>query len=457
MHKSLKGFNQLRFYNNYMNVAKLFGILIVVAVACYLRVGVIANTEIDSPIRADAAEYHNYAYNLKYFGVYSRLQSGQETLSPDALRAPGYPVFLMPFIDRMPTDYMLLKINLCQAILGVLTVLFAWSIYKRLMSYRYAFVAAFLTAISPHLVSFTTYLLTETLCTFLLVLSIWFVLLAYERRSLLLACSSGALIAACALTRPTLNYFIVIVCIFMFIQFGNRQGIKYALSIFLGFILIYSPWIVRNLGVIGSATDNSLIINTIHHGMYPDFMYKGLTNSKGFPYRFDPESPQISANIMSLKNELFRRFLNEPRQHLNWFLVGKPIAFFSWGVVNGWGDIFIYPVIKTPYANNTFYIVSRLFMYWTHEILILLSICACVAVWLPNTAKSFDNNKLVTSRLLSLLVLYFLAIHIIGAPFPRYSVPLRPFNYGMAIFSLSFIVARALSLKSLYKNNYANK
>jgi hypothetical protein len=40
---------------------------------------------------------------------------------------------------------------------------------------------------------------------------------------------------------------------------------------------------------------------------------------------------------------------------------------------------------------------------------------------------------------MSLLVLYFLVMHTIGAPYPRYSVPIRPILYGMSLITVSFV------------------
>ena len=51
------------------------------------------------------------------------------------------------------------------------------------------------------------------------------------------------------------------------------------------------------------------------------------------------------------------------------------------------------------------------------------------------------------ARVVAALLLYFTILHIIGAPFPRYSVPLRPFQYGMALFGLHYIIAALKSRK----------
>ena len=66
------------------------------------------NTSIQSPIRADAANYVASAYNLAAHGVYSSTLSPSSRLNldfkevaqptPDKHREPGYPAFLQVFL-----------------------------------------------------------------------------------------------------------------------------------------------------------------------------------------------------------------------------------------------------------------------------------------------------------------------------------------------------------------------
>ncbi len=420
-----------------MNSTKILGVFVVLVLALYFRLGVISNTEIDMPIRVDASEYYNYAYNLKNFSIYSRTSPGSSKIEPDAFRTPGYAIFIMPFIEWPPTDKMLLNINLIQAVLSIFTVLVVWLIYNKVVPTWYALIVALLAAVSPHLISFTTYLLTETLFTFLVAISFWFIVIATGRKSLCLFFLSGVLLAFCALTRPTLNYFIIIVCIYLFFQCRN---FKYVVFLFLGFILIFSPWMFRNTTV----NDNyqSLAVSTVHHGMYPDFMYQNLQESKGFPYRFDPKSKEFAINTEALINELKRRFKEETWVHVKWFLVGKPLTLFSWNILNGWGDIYIYPVKKSPYFYNDIFKFSHKAMLWAHWPLIFLSFCGCFVCWAPGFSKRMTTDTLIILRLASLLVFYFLLLHIVAAPFPRYSVPIRPFNYGMALFFMYYVATK---------------
>ena len=68
-------------------------------------------------------------------------------------------------------------------------------------------------------------------------------------------------------------------------------------------------------------TDSRLMINFLHHGMYPDFIYDGKPESRGFPYRHDPNANQIGKNMVSVLKEISVRFEQSPSTHLKWYLI----------------------------------------------------------------------------------------------------------------------------------------
>ena len=80
--------------------------------------------------------------------------------------------------------------------------------------------------------------------------------------------------------------------------------------------------------------------------------------------------------------------------------------------------------------------ITRYYMEQTHQILVLLSLTGAIMCWLPNSLLRLSQNGLFIARSISLLILYFIILHIIGAPFPRYSIPLRPIIYGMSLFPI---------------------
>ena len=427
---------------------RFLGTVILFAIAMGLRLGAVNHTTIDAPIRADATDYYNYALNLKYHHSYSREKFSENEPSPDALRAPGYPAFLAPFVTSPPAAFMLWRIGLAQALLDSITVLLALGIFRRIMAEGWALGAGLLTAISPHLISASTYLLTETLFTFLTMLSLWLLVKTVRDNSRTLAFAAGLVIAAAALTRPTLQYFIVPLVGMLLVTRERGNTARFAIPLLAGFVLAFSPWIVRNLDAIGGTSDPTLTINALHHGMYPDFRYQDLPESTGFPYRFDPHSKDVSRSKTSILEEIRRRFEEEPARHLQWYLLGKPASLFDWNILAGMGDIFIYPVTASPYFSQPVYIQSHKLMKLLHWPLVMLALAATVLAWLPGFGKKLSLTTLFTVRLLSLLLLYFIALHMVAAPFPRYGIPLRPVIYGLAMFMCSQVLVWLTSVFS---------
>ena len=382
----------------------------------------------------------NYALNLKYHHTYSRANFSDKVPPADALRAPGYPAFLVPFVESPPTAFMLWQISLAQALLDSITVLLALGIFRRIMAEGWALGAGLLTAISPHLISASTYLLTETLFTFLMMLSLWLAVKMIRDNSRVLAVAAGLVIAAAALTKPTLQYLIVPLTGMLLVTRERGNTARFAIPLLAGFVLAFSPWVVRNLDAIGGTSDPTLTINALHHGMYPDFRYQDIPETTGFPYRFDPHSKEVSRSKESILKEIMRRFEEEPARHLQWYLLGKPASLLDWNILAGMGDIFIYPVTVSPYFSQPVYTQSHRFMELLHWPLVVLALAAAVVVWLPGFGKSSSATAVFAVRLLSLLLLYFIALHMVAAPFPRYGIPLRPVIYGLAIFMCSQIL-----------------
>jgi hypothetical protein len=421
---------------------------LILIMGLYLRYESVSNTVVVHPLRADARDYFMYAYNLRHKEVYSRdatsLQKSDFRPAPDAARSPGYPIFLSAFVNGLPNKDMLDRIVLSQALLSTITLLFSFLFLRSFLTAFWAGAGSLLVALSPHLIVANSYILTETLFCFLLVLTWWLIGLLGKRFHLLEAAVIGMLMATASLVRPSFQYFPILFSIFLVFHLGWRKGGKLAGLVLLGFGLCISPWVFRNIHTLGVTSDKTLMINFLHHGMYPDFTYDGVTKSRGFPYRYDPRASEISRNLPSVLEEISSRFEQEPIKHLRWFLLGKPIAFWSWNTVQGAGDAFIYPVSQSPFFNDSFFRWSHHFMHWLHWPLVILASFSCLLAWFPLSRIGVSPDTLFIVRVTSVLLIYYTAIHMIGAPFPRYSVPLRPFLYGLALFTpwLLFLAMR---------------
>jgi 4-amino-4-deoxy-L-arabinose transferase-like glycosyltransferase len=424
----------------------LIGILLL---AFYLRWTSASETSVLIPLRADAQDYFMYAYNLRHKHVYSRdatnFQKPDFRPAPDAARSPGYPIFLSAFVSGFPNKDMIDRIVLWQALLSTITILFSFLFFRTFLSVFWAGAGTLLTALSPHLIVASSYILTETLFCFFLVLSWWLLGLLGKRLPLLEAAVIGMLMAIASLVRPSLQYFPVFFSLFLVLHFSWRKGGRLAGILILGFALCLSPWVIRNVTTLGVTSDKTLMINFLHHGMYRDFTYDDVRESRGFPYRYDPRASEISRDLPSVLKEIWSRFEQEPIKHLQWFLIGKPVAFWSWNTVQGVGDAFIYPVSQSPYFESPFFRWSHRFMHLLHWPLVILASFGCLMAWFPLLRIRVSPDTLFMVRVTSLLLIYYTALHMIGAPFPRYSIPLRPFLYGLALFTpqLLFLAVRS--------------
>jgi hypothetical protein len=422
----------------------VFALLGITVVGLGLRILAAVGTQVEAPLRADAGQYYTYAYNLRHHGVYSDdlagLRNPNATLKPDAYRSPGYPLFLVPLIGDAATEWTVVNITLVQALLGAGLVAVVYAFARQSLPAWAALGAALLVALSPHLVNAGVYVLSEVLFAF--VLGLAFALLASgARRGGRMWLLAGAVLGVAALTRPTVQYLIIPLGLLVFLSTGLARRRTATVLLVVGFALALGPWLIRNELSLGTLGDDRLKIDTLHHGMYPGLMYQDNPRSYGFPYRYDPRTSEIRRSMSSVLAEIARRFREEPLRHLKWYLLGKPVQLWSWDIVQGMGDTFIYPVSRTPYARNPLFEVTYRIMHWLHGPLLLLAALGAVLAWLPGVAERYAPGPLLGLRACSLLLIYYTAVHMAGAPFPRYSVPALPFVYVMALSAVAMATA----------------
>jgi 4-amino-4-deoxy-L-arabinose transferase-like glycosyltransferase len=427
--------------NSIKNVTTTLLVIGIFAIGLYLRIEMTDKTVVETPIRADATEYVLYAYNMAKYGVYSqqrpdRVDDGVP--HPDAYRTPGYSLFLLPFLKIYHLPKMVRVVVLAQAIISSLTILAAFIFFRSFLSRPWALAAGFLVAISPHLVAFNIYILTESLFTFFLVLLSWSISVVAKNKRPLPALLAGIFLGISLLIRPTMLYFIAFLIPAFFVFFQKKRALGLALCLIIGFSATYGPWVLRNALV--NPSKSKLAYATVHKGMYPDLIYNNDSKTYGSPNRFDPTWNQ-RRDMTSVLKEIVHRFKDDPQKYARWYIFGKPVMFFSWDIIVGMGDVFIYPVFTSPYHS------ASGFFGWTHRLMksihgkiTVFALLTAIFLWLPMAKKLITERGLIPARFASLLILYFILVHIIGTPLPRYSVPLRPFTYGLSILGIYLII-----------------
>lgn len=419
----------------------VYVLLAILLVAFDLRMQSVVNSVVDTPIRADALEYVLYAHNLKNYGIYSSSDTlttdGQTNPVPDAKRAPLYPLFISLFLDEQPTSHNFAAITWIQAVISTFTVLMVFWISRRLLPMPLALTASALTAISPHLVTMNIYILSETLFSFLVVLTMLLVATTTEKSGAVKQVLVGLALGAAALTHPMLLYFVIPLAIFLLNHWGWKPGWKKVALVVMGFSLLYGAWIARNINTLGAPGDNTLMLAGLRTGVYANMMYQNDPQSYGYPYRFDPRFAESSKDLPSVVTEIGNAFRESPLEQLRWYILGKPLTLWSWSNIEGPGDFFVYSVLSTPYRYLPQFKATHVLMQATHWIFVALMAGGICLAWLPPRWSGFSGDTLFVARVISILLLYHAAVMMAGFPLPRYAVPMRPFLHILSLLPIA--------------------
>lgn len=426
-----------------------FCLVLIVLLGAYLRIHTATNTVVDNPFRADAGQYYTYAHNLRFSGVYSRdfwpqSNNSEHGPSADAIRSPGYPLFLLAFVEKTPSDKGILQITLAQAGLGILSLILVFGLARKILPGAWPLAPTLLTAISPQLVNMGTYILSESLFGFLLLLAIY-VCTRYKsedcnNRTLII---SGFLFGIATLVRPTTQYFLPVLLLYVALASRRQLQWQHYVAIASAFILPSAFWMVRNVITLGITSDPTLTINTLVHGHYPGMMYNADPATLGYPYRFDPKIQELSSSIGSALSGIWERVMDQPAQYLQWYLMGKPVEFLSWSDASTEQGFFTYGVLQSPYLSSKFFIFIYVLMQHTHWIWVALAIFSSLYLLLKLFKQSHFTDA--TSVLLTFVFIYFLGIHSVGFPIARYNTPILALIF---ILSFSFLYTLTQKIRS---------
>lgn len=412
-------------------------------IALFIRIQYINHTDVYKPIRADARQYVLYGYNLAHHGIFSKQIPSSNTPSPDSFRSPGYPLLIaLSFLLGGDIGFYPIVIY-TQIILSVLLVPLTFYLGIRFLPLWGATAAACLVAFSPHLISMTSYLLTETLFAFIFITAIICFYHAIKRQHVFLFIFAGFLFGYAYLTNETVLFIPFLLAIIGLFTNGFRSKkimekqllLKVSLFLFV-FSLFPGGWALYNINLPHDAPKgSSRAIATLSHGAYPDFIYKD-PRFKYFPYREDPMQPAFGSSLDNFKKIFWTRFKERPGRYLRWYLLEKPYYLWSWNILQGQGDVYVYPVITSLYKSSEIANATRESMKHLHPLILILAIAGIPLLYITYWRGKGAVNIPDTPIILFIICIYFTLLYTIFAPWPRYSIPLRPILYLVALWSL---------------------
>jgi 4-amino-4-deoxy-L-arabinose transferase-like glycosyltransferase len=440
--------NVTTFLYNYRKWLTIFVLGSIVLSAFFLRTGHIyilldAHDLKEAPIHADARQYIKYGYNLAYNNLYS-MDFPSMHPKPDAYRSPGYPLLIAMSMRLTDGLNFIPAMLYMQAVLGTLTVILTYLIAKHFMSNLFSLAAALLVGLNPHLITMTGYLLTETVAGFLLLAALLSYILALERGHLFLFALAGLLFGWGYMTNETL-------LILPFIL-GCITGVKVVIppalnhknllpiAVFLSVFYIFpSAWIGRSVLTVSAdaLTGYNRAVQTLSHGAYPGFIHETI-EKRYYPYLEDPLQPRFGSSIGNFGKILWQRAQQRPFRYLSWYLFEKPFHFWSWDILQGQGDVFIYPVKTSIYHESRAANIIKEVMKNSHSAILLLCLAGIPALFVRKPLyRNWESVLRGLPVTMYVTCIYYTLLFSIFAPWPRYSIMLRPELYICAVWSLA--------------------
>lgn len=397
----------------------------------------------------DAREYVAYGHNLVDHRTYSR-ELSVDNPTPDSYRSPGYPLLIAFSIVVGGEKHYRAIVVITQAVLGALLVPLTFLTGLYLLPTGGAMVAALLVAINPHMIAATSYLLTETLFSFLLLLAIWLFYYALFKGRRLPFILTGVCFGCAYLTNEiTLFLPFLFAGISLSDNFRKPKMVRYNRRLFdiLLFLAVFSlfpsGWALRNHLNLPEDAKSGIhrAVVTMSHGAYPDFIYKN-PRYKRFPYREDPLQPSFGESIDNFSRILWTRLKEEPGKYLKWYLFGKTRILWSWDIIQGIGDVYIYPVKVYLFEDSKPLHLLKMTMRFFHPILCLLALAGIPLYYVVRRIGANGVFRDSTPSFVFAACIYATFIYTVFAPWPRYSIPFRPELYLCSIWSLTFLLNR---------------
>jgi 4-amino-4-deoxy-L-arabinose transferase-like glycosyltransferase len=363
---------------------------------------------------SDAYDYHILALNISDHGIF-----GYNTIHT-AYRPIGYP-FLLSLVYTLFPFY-----KAGQILQSLLIILSGYLIYHIILfiksNKKSAIVGAFIWLFIPVTIGQSLLLLSEPLCTLLLLLSTYILLISTKKYWHFI---SGIILGYSILTRPTALIPIVIVLLIYLYKKKTifKKVVPSIIVIFIGILCAITPWMIRNYAVFGKpqlATNGGI-----------NFWIGNNEQANG-SYKLTHEPPEL----FNIKNEIQRdsigyalglKYIEENPQKAI-LLIPKKIA-FMWS-----SDMYmILSFLKSETNNKSYKQIAASVPLQFSLIALLPSLILLIYGWYSlGYVASTEYGKLSIS-----FIIIWTCVHIVFFGSARYHEPLLPF-FIIAIALLSF-------------------
>ncbi len=399
-------------------------------------------------LEGDAAIYTRIAKNIASGNGFS--DRALAPFTPTMSREPVYPLFLVSIFYLFSGS--LFAAQLMQALLYAFTCILAYKIisYSGLGD-KFSFRVSLVIAVFPTLANYCAYIFTEVLFTFLLALTILFLIKALKSDSKGRYFVAGAVLAAACLCKAVLLFYAFFAVLLIAVNYFKKLKSKFILTalkrsalFLIGFILVISPWAARNYFVFGKfgislrgfdslyARAYKVNLNSKELKMYTAYcvseqmankIYPGnnlASISSGYFYR-SVLRKQAEARRLGMSAEDFDSLLRKESLSL---IKAHPARFLALGVfeivkLNSFSQVLF---LNTDKANAVFH--NSLFLSGLRGVLKLLGflIFILAAIGVVLTYRLRNEWAVLFS-----VILYFNLIYFFFDSVGRYAAPIIPY------------------------------
>ncbi len=323
-----------------------------------------------------------------------------------AFRPPLYPLLLSGLVKL---GVNLAGIRIFQAFISAITVVGIYFLGKEVFSRKVGWLAGILASVYPFFIFYSGFLLTETLFIFLTVWSLWQLVRMVNDFSWYTAMTAGVALGLAGLCRPTMELFVPVGLTLVLLSGQVYQKRWKQVSITAGvFILVLSPWVVRNYLLLGKFVPGTTMGGWV-------FWEGNNPHSEGGPCRVFPEEiskiPESQRDTF-LYRQTWKVIKANPRRYA-WLLQNKFRRF--WNVVPNAGEF-----------TRPFY-----------RVVSVLSFGILLPFFLLGFLRSFVNAK---ARFINILIIFFTLFHMVYLASIRYRVAIEPFVLILAVYGWFYLV-----------------
>ena len=435
-------------------VHEAIAITLLIVVAMFLRFHYQTKAQVARPLIADQVKYFAAAYNLKKHSAYSLELPNSIPPATRTDLAPGYPIFLTLLIgdDSRQIDFVQ-RVGITQAIFGIATVLLTYSLARLALPITGALAAGLFTACSPHLVALDDLVLTESLFTFVLMLGLLIFAFGWRYESLELLFIAGLVLGVSSQIR-TVAFFLPVALaplLSMKCQRAQWASPSFIARAIVFFILGWACVLLAYRVFVASYVTNSEYVQeepAEYAKISSPLTYAAETvRPPNFFVRGD--SHVFAENgQQDWKFRTEASFNEETLAYLKWNLWGRIIVL--WNFDNAYhGGAYFYAMKRRGFEQSFSLKFVHALMHFLHWPLFLLTVAGALTL-----LAKFTRGKLAEdSRILLVAALafcYFLAVLSLVSWLPRYTIPVRPVSYVLALVT---VIATGSTLMRRWSEN----